>query len=191
MSTFQYIHPSCSLKEESDYTHFSRSIDTNVCNPMVNELKSNTVPLNFNYNAEITFPLGVCENNILQIGPIRSDHAEEQLWNNFQFRKHYTHYYDREKTLQNYVKRRDSCGAGGRIGCSRMDNEQHPDFKVQHINRPMAGKKGSVSSPIQFIGDYAFPDKHNGKDVNKREALQSGTVTKSIQPINNTEFNVI
>jgi hypothetical protein len=153
MPTFQYVHPSCNLREETQYTHFSRSVDTNACNPMTNELKSNIVPLTFNYNAEITYPLGVCKNTLLQIGPIREDHQEEQLWNNYQFKKHYAKHYNREHTINEYNKRRQMCKAGGRIGCVRMEEEIHPDFLVNDINRSEALKKGKVAKHIHPIDD--------------------------------------
>ena len=151
MPTFQYIHPSCNLRKESQYTHFSRSVDTNVCNPMTNDLKSNLVPLTFNYNAEIKYPLGVCNNSLLQIGPVREDHTEEQLWNNYQFKKHYTLHYDKKHTTNEYNRRRNTCESGGRIGCIGMETEQHPDFIVKDINRDEALKKGTTSSAIKPI----------------------------------------
>lgn len=151
MPTFQYIHPSCNLKKESEYTHFQRSVDTNVCNPMVKELKSNVVPLEFNYNTEIKYPLGVCKNTLLQIGPVREDHKEEQLWNNYQFKKHYAKNYNREHTLNEFNKRRHTCDGGGRIGCVKMEQENHPDFIVQDINRNEALKRGGVSKGIKSI----------------------------------------
>jgi len=156
MSTFQYIHPSCNLKKESEYTHISRSVDTNACNPMTNDLKSDLVPLEFNYNAEIEYPLGMCNNTLLQIGPVRSDHTQEQLWNNYQFKKHYTQNYDREHTQKEYARRREQCGAGGRIGCNSTDNENHPDFIVNDIDRTQALKTGAVTQPIQPISDTAY-----------------------------------
>jgi hypothetical protein len=145
MSTFQYIHPSCNLKEESNYTHINRSVDTNRCNPMTNDLKSDLVPLKFNYNAEITYPLGVCNNTLLQIGPVREDHKEEQLWNNYQFKKHYTKNYDKEHTHNEFLQRKETCGAGGRIGCNRREQEDLKDYMVNDINRSEANKAGSVT----------------------------------------------
>ena len=151
MTTYQYIHPTCNLKKASDFTHVSRSVDTNVCNPMSNNLSSKLVPLTFNYNAEIQFPLGMCNNTLLQIGPIREDHGEEQLWNNYQFKKHYAQNYNREHTLLEYNTRRERCDSGGRIGCNRMDNEIISNFLVNDINRSEALQKGGVTTPVQSV----------------------------------------
>ena len=151
MTTYQYIHPTCNLKKSSDFTHISRSVDTNVCNPMSNNLSSKLVPLTFNYNAEIQFPLGMCNNTLLQIGPVREDHGEEQLWNNYQFKKHYAQNYNREHTLLEYNARRGRCESGGRIGCNRMDNEIISNFLVNDINRSEALQKGGVTTPVQSV----------------------------------------
>lgn len=151
MTTYQYIRPTCNLKKSSDFTHISRSVDTNVCNPMSNNLSSKLVPLTFNYNAEIQFPLGMCNNTLLQIGPIREDHTEEQLWNNYQFKKHYAQNYNREHTLLEYNARRERCDSGGRIGCNRMDNETFPSFLVNDINRSEALQKGGVTTSVQSV----------------------------------------
>ena len=98
MSSYQYIHPSCNMKEESEFTHVFRSVDTNTFNPMVSNLQSNLVPLTFNHKAEITYPLGMCNNRLLQIGPVREDHKEEQFWNNYQLKQRYpTQYSNTQK----------------------------------------------------------------------------------------------
>lgn len=156
MTTYQYIHPSCNLKKESDYTHISRSVDTNTCNPMTNELKSKLVPLTFNYNAEINFPLGVCNNSLLQIGPVREDHKEEQFWNNYQFKKLYPKKYNLEHTQTVRQVRKDVCTSGGRIGCTKMDNEQHPGFNINDINRPLAHTKGALANPVPNLGNNMY-----------------------------------
>ena len=98
MSSYQYIHPSCNMKEESEFTHVFRSVDTNTFNPMVSNLQSNLVPLTFNHKSKITYPLGMCNNRLLQIGPIREDHKEEQFWNNYQLKQRYpTQYSNTQK----------------------------------------------------------------------------------------------
>tara|TARA_B110000902_G_C13949947_1_gene453206 strand:- start:10 stop:342 length:333 start_codon:yes stop_codon:yes gene_type:complete len=86
------------MKEESEFTHVFRSVDTNTFNPMVSNLQSNLVPLTFNHKAEITYPLGMCNNRLLQIGPVREDHKEEQFWNNYQLKQRYpTQYSNTQK----------------------------------------------------------------------------------------------
>ena len=156
MSTFQYIHPSCNLKDASDYTHVNRSVDTNTCNPMTNELKSKLVPLTFNYNAEITFPLGVCNNSLLQIGPVREDHTEEQYWNNYQFKKTYPKKYNLEHTKNNRLQRKNTCSYGERIVCTATENEHHPDFNVKDINKTKANTKGAIAKPVPNLGNNMY-----------------------------------
>jgi hypothetical protein len=93
----------------------------------------------------------MCNNTLLQIGPVREDHGEEQLWNNYQFKKHYAQNYNREHTLLEYNARRGRCESGGRIGCNRMDNEIISNFLVNDINRSEALQKGGVTTPVQSV----------------------------------------
>ena len=151
MPTFQYIHPSCNMKEEAEFTHFQRSVDTNTFNPMVQNLKSNLVPLTFNFNAEIDYPLGMCDNRLLQIGPIREDHREEQFWNNVQIRKRYPKKYNKEHTEKMSQLRKDQCDYGGRRGCTTTENIKYPDFTFSGVDRSLADVPGAVSGPIAKI----------------------------------------
>ena len=151
MSTYQYIHPSCNMKEEAEYTHIQRSVDTNTFNPMVHDLKSDLVPLTFNYNAEIKFPLGMCNNRLLQIGPIREDHKEEQFWNNFQFKRRYPKHYNKKYEQSMFQLRKDNCGEGGRRGCTATEQKVYKDYMYNGVDKSKANVAGGIAEPIHSI----------------------------------------
>jgi hypothetical protein len=130
MSTYQYIHPSCNMKEESEFTHVFRSVDTNTFNPMVSNLQSNLVPLTFNHKAEITYPLGMCNNRLLQIGPVREDHKQEQFWNNYQLKQRYP----RQNTTP-----------------SNTESNVYKNYTFNGVDKNKADVAGGVSKPIRAI----------------------------------------
>ena len=154
MSTYQYIHPSCNTKEEGKFTHIYRSVDTNTFNPMVQDLQSELVPLTFNFNAEITYPLGMCNNRLLQIGPIREDHKEEQFWNNHQFKQRYPKHYNKEYEQKLFQLRKDDCGEGGRRGCTPTEQKVYKDYMYNGVDKSKANVAGRVSEQIHDLSQY-------------------------------------